>query len=429
MVARPGMLWAWGANHLGHLGAGPGFDQPAPRPVPGLPPVRAVCANASAVLALDGQGRVWSWGWNTGGLLGRGRPADEKPYWLPTVLRDMGHRNLDPLGNPPDAAEPGGEDEAFDEELQALLGSIPVQVSPAPVMEGVCTPGLVAGLPPVVQLAISKDNGFALDADGGVWAWGAGGRMGIPLPKGFAMPEPVPTPVRVAGLPPVRAIAAHPEGDAIYALDAQGVLWSWGNGYEGALGQGKRRVDPVPAPVEGLGPVRSVHALADAALAVLEDGRVFGWGSAESGVGFEAPRKNTWRVPAPVPVAGLPGPVRGLWTGPGLAVYRLEDGSTLACGQGLRGMRPDSPDEPPRAPQRQPDLDRFTDFYLGDHHGFAVDGAGAAHGFGRVASGALGQGETDADLLRGWTPIAALPHPVHALAAAGHSSLAVCTAG
>ncbi len=434
--AQRGRLWAWGANHLGQVGAGPGDDQLVPVPVPGMPLVRAVCANASAVLALDGDGRVWSWGWNTCGMLGRGRPADEKAYWLPTVLRDQGHRNLDPAGNPPEpgmvpAGNPDDDadaDAAFDAELKALLASMPVNVSPAPVMEGVCPPGLVPGLPAVRRIAMGAENGFALDEQGAVWAWGAGGCMGIPLSRSLAQPPPALTPVRVAGLPPVAAIAAHPAGGTVYALDADGVVWSWGHGYEGELGQGKRRTDPVPAPIAGLAPVRSVHALDFSALAVLADGRVLGWGSAENGVGFEAARKNTWRVPAPVPVQGLAGPVRALWTGYGLAVYRLEDGSTWVCGAGLRGMYRGDWNDPPRVPRRQPELDPFVDFFLGDSHGFALDAAGALHGFGRVESGALGQGECEVDVLRDWGPIT-MPQPVRTMAAAGHHSLAVCAAG
>ena len=435
--AQCGQLWAWGANHLGQMGAGPGFDQFAPVPVPGLPPVRAVCTNASAVLALDADGRVWSWGWNTRGMLGRGRPIDEKAYWLPTVLRDQGHRNLEPAGNPPEmpGTVPTGKDDeeaasdaAFDAELKALLGSMPVNVSPAPVMEGVCPPGQVPGLPAVVQIAMGDENGFALDRDGAVWAWGAGGCMGVTLSQSLELPQPALMPMRVTGLPPVEAISAHPAGGTVYALDTEGTVWSWGHGYEGELGQGKRRTDPVPAPIVGLAPVRSIHALNFSALAVLTDGQMVGWGSAESGVGFEAARKNTWRVTAPVPVQGLSGPVRALWVGHGLAVYRLEDGSTWVCGTGVRGMYPSASDDPPRVPRRQPELDSFVDFFLGDNHGFALDAAGAVHGFGRVESGALGQGECEVDVLRDWGPIT-MPHPVRTMAAAGHHSFAVCAAG
>lgn len=441
VLEQPGRLWAWGANHLGQMGAGPGWDQLKPQPVPGLPLVRAVCTNASAVLALDADHRIWSWGWNTRGMLGRGRPADEKAYWLPTVLRDLGHRNLDPAGNPPE--QPSSEglpdkapaqapdedvDVGWEAELQDFLSSTPVHVSPATVMEGVCTPSPLQGLPPARQIAISNENGFALDEGGAVWAWGAGGHMGIPLPKGQALPQPALTPVRVAGLPPVVAIAAHPAADTAYALDSQGTVWSWGHGHEGELGQGKRRADPVPAPIAGLPPVRSIHALDFAALAVLADGRVFGWGSAERGVGFEAARKSTWRVTEPVPVAGLAGPVQSLWAGHGLVVYRLDDGSTWVCGSGVRGMYPASPQEPPRVPLRQPDLDNFAAFFLGDHHGFAVDAAGVLHGYGHVEAGALGQGECSADVQRDWV-LVSLPHAVVAMAAAGHHSLAICAAG
>jgi hypothetical protein len=52
-----GQLVAWGANHVGQAGHAPGPDLAAPLVVAGLPPVKAVCVNAAAMLALDADGR------------------------------------------------------------------------------------------------------------------------------------------------------------------------------------------------------------------------------------------------------------------------------------------------------------------------------------------------------------------------------------
>ncbi|MFN9472412.1 hypothetical protein [Acidovorax sp.] len=57
-----------------------------------------------------------------------------------------------------------------------------------------------------------------------------------------------------------------------------------------------------------------------------------------------------------------------------------------------------------------------------------MDAQGLAHGFGRVECGALGNGERDEDLLRQAVPLS-LPGTVLAMAAAGHSSFAVCMPG
>lgn len=397
-----GTLHAWGANHLGQAGAGPGEDRWAPAPVAGLPPVQAVCCNgAGAALALDGEGLVWSWGWNHQGMLGRGpQPPGAEPIWPPTALRRRGHRM-----QAPDPSDPA----AF-------------------VLQGACPPAHISGLPPTVQIALGSDNGYALDDQGQLWAWGSCIGTGHPWPK-HQIETPVQwTPVRVPGLPALRSVHIHPEGLAAYAIDTTGQAWSWGNGHEGELGHGKRRNDPVPAQIPGLAAVRSLAAGSFCALAVQEDGRAWGWGSAQDGIGFLPPTRRTLRVLEPVPVQDLGAAVQQAWVGGHLALYRTAAGTLHGAGIGLADLLARHAQEGDGAVHRLPELDRFSHFFLGEHHGFAVDARGAAHGFGRVECGALGNGEGGEDLLRQAVPLS-LPGAVLAMAAAGHSSFAICTPG
>lgn len=394
-----GTLYAWGANHLGQAGAGPGEDRLAPAPVAGLAPVHAVCCNPSgAVLALDGDGRVWSWGWNEHGMLGRGaQPEGTQPILLPTSLRKRGHRMLAP--DPEDPA-------AF-------------------VLQGACPPAPIPGLPPIVQIALGSENGYALDAHGVLWAWGAGICTGHPWPK-HQIQTPVQwEPLRVPGLPALRSVHIHPEGSAAYAIDTTGQAWSWGNGYEGELGHGKRRNDATPGPVARMSAVRCLAAGSFCALAVQEDGSAWGWGNAQDGVGFLPPTKRTVRVLEPVPVQDMGAAVQQAWMGGHLAIYRTVDGAVHGAGIGLLDLLARHAEGADDAVHRLPELDRFQHFFLGGGHGFGVDPQGRAHGFGRVECGALGNGESDEDLHRQAVPLA-LPGPVLAMAVAGYSSFALC---
>ena len=433
--ATAGVLYAWGANHTGQATGVPGEDLGAPLAVPGMPPmVQAVC-NACTALALDAEGRVWSWGWNQDGLLGRGpHPAQAQAIWTPAALRRRGHRMLGPSTEPPTPApqdsDPDGDGgPEWDEALQMLQSVVDraQAEAPPPALQGACPPQVVQGLPPIVQLAIGEAAALALDHDGGVWAWGDGSLCGTPPGKGIGAQSTCWTPVRVPGLERIRRISLHPEGTAAYAVDAAGTAWSWGHGWEGELGQGKRRADAVPAPIVFSAPVRTLAAGAFCALALLEDGTAWGWGNAQTHLGFHAPKRNTLRVLAPVPVQGLAGAVRGLWLGGSVAVYRLENGDSYACGTGLGLLREAWCGEFPAQPLRAPELDGWDDFFMGGSHGFAIDGQGRAWGFGRVECGALANGEDAEDVLRAPFPIAALPGQALALAAAGHSSFAICS--
>lgn len=89
-------------------------------------------------------------------MLGRGaQPAGAQPIWPPTSLRRRRHRMLEP-----DPADPA-----------------------AIVLQGACPPAPLPGLPPIGQIALGNDNGYALDAEGQLWAWGAGIVTGHPWPK------------------------------------------------------------------------------------------------------------------------------------------------------------------------------------------------------------------------------------------------------
>jgi len=75
----------------------------------------------------------------------------------------------------------------------------------------------------VTAAAGGYGHSLALKADGTVWAWGSGyfNQQG----RGQKT-DPTLRPIKITGLPPIKAIAAN--NNYTMALDAKGFIWVWG---------------------------------------------------------------------------------------------------------------------------------------------------------------------------------------------------------
>jgi len=279
-------------------------------------------------------------------------------------------------------------------------------------------PGMIPGLPAMRQVALAHDRALGLDASGQVWTWGGPPQFGKDGTALQAAPAS-----RVERLTGIRQLSAAPDGHAFYAVDEGGQLWSWGEGFEGELGRGKRRSDPVPGPVELPAPVRSVHAGAFCCLALLEDGTVWGWGDSDNLLGFYPAKSNTTRVLLPVRMAALP-EIDQMWFAGLLAVFHTQTGTGWVSGGGIGMLDPLRAGDAAREPERCPALDDFVEFSLGDCHGFALSAEGRVVAFGNGECGALGNGSMDEDVHMGMVTLT-LPGRPLALASFAHHSFAI----
>lgn len=159
-----------------------------PQPVPGLTDVEQVEVGLYTTYAVTGDGTVWSWGDNRQGQLGHGTVG-----------------GVDCIEDPEPSADCWTEE-------------------PAPV------PGLTG----VVALGADSGHGFAVTSDGRAWSWGSNyhGGLGRGLDCDTCFSG---TPAPVTGLANVTAIAGFQDGG--YALDADGRVWAWGNNEYRSLGQ------------------------------------------------------------------------------------------------------------------------------------------------------------------------------------------------
>ena len=204
-------------------------------------------------------------------------------------------------------------------------------------------PVQVAGLTGITQVAAGAFFSLALRSDGTVWAWGANqnGQLGRKTVTGHEV-----TPARVAVLNHVTKIAAG--NDFALALRSDGIVFAWGHGQSGQLGNGGTADSPVPVKIAGLARVTGIAAGWDASLATENNGisavtSVWAWGANQDGqlgdgtlAGHATPER----------VTGLPVYIAGLSAGDGFAAVLGTDGSVWdwgANGIGELGLAPHTP--------------------------------------------------------------------------------------
>jgi len=180
----------------------------------------------------------------------------------------------------------------------------------------VLTPTRIDGLSDVVALAGGTTAAYALKADGTVWGWGDGRRLGVAGLEGPQGPRQIP------GLTEVVAIAA---GDDAAAVRADGTVWWWGGA--NLLAPSPR----VPAPVAGLTDITAVALGGEVHLAIDGAGRLWSFGSLLPGL----PDVDVGA--GVVAVTGLP-PVRAASTD-GLTVWAVAvDGTPWSFGANQLGQ-------------------------------------------------------------------------------------------
>jgi alpha-tubulin suppressor-like RCC1 family protein len=254
-------------------------------------------------------------------------------------------------------------------------------------------PAPVATLSGVRAVAADTFNGYALRADGTVWAWGdnGGGQLGNGW-RVYGSSGGSPIPVPVVGLSGVSAIASG--GSSGYALRTDGTVWAWGNNAAGQLGDGGFNSSSVPVRVSGLTGVTAVAAAAQTAYALRTDGTVWAWGgNSEGQLGTGSP---TSYSPVPVQVSGLTGVTTIAGAGHG-AYALLADGTAWSWGlnnHGQLGTGQSCPPEPceARVPVRIPGLTGVTTIAGGETNGYAALADGSVWSWGLGHNGMLGNG-------------------------------------
>ncbi len=215
----------------------------APAGVLGLDRVREVSGSADHVVAIRADGSIWTWGRNDWGQIGdlsqtqRTRPvqvADSTtPTWL-TLAMHVAAGSTHSIAVLADGTiRSWGDDQLGQLGLAAPPPSCGVRVCSLYARTGAASAG--TGYRAV---AASMNTSYAIAANGTVRAWGENtdGQAGIGIEDGFLSS---PTTVLTAAATPLTGIVAISAGaDNGFALRADGTVWAWGDGLYGQLGRG-----------------------------------------------------------------------------------------------------------------------------------------------------------------------------------------------
>ncbi|HUS26642.1 MAG TPA: GDSL-type esterase/lipase family protein [Nevskiaceae bacterium] len=315
----PGTVCAWGDNERGEFGNGTSdFSTRSPIPITGLKNITAIAgvdafsrtialdsggavwewggdrmyaghaiqqvagisnakaiANGTARYALRSDGRVMAWGDNGSGQLGNGEynVEDNNP---PVQVKGLGGISAIASGSSTGyALHADGTVYAWGEGLHGELGNGVYRANSLPVK--------VQELKDIVSITASARNGFALDSHGDVWAWGSSD-LDL-LGEGVHVDASIPR--KVEGLSDIQSLSATSLGLTVYALSSSGKVWAWGFNALGQLGDGREcfsgATSSGPVLVDGLPKVVSLGAGVNNGYAIGSDGSKWSWGQNNAG--------------------------------------------------------------------------------------------------------------------------------------------------
>jgi len=206
----------------------------------------------------------------------------------------------------------------------------------------------------VVQVAAGVDHAMAVRSDGTVWAWefNGHGELGDRTTTRKAVTDHEAAPTRVAVLNGVIKISAG--FDFALALRSDGIVFAWGHGQRGQLGNGGTADSAVPAKIAGLSRVTGLPAYVAGisagtgfAAVLGADGSVWDWGANAIGELGMAPDSLT--VTRPVNAMAGGSGITQLSAGGTHMLALKSDGTVLAWGYNAYGQlgrsrtRPASP--------------------------------------------------------------------------------------
>jgi alpha-tubulin suppressor-like RCC1 family protein len=238
-VTNAGQVYAWGYNGYGELGQGNTTNSAAPIlvPFPAGTDVVAVAAGHDTSYALSSSGMVYAWGSNEYGQLGIGNSTGPNTCTVSS-------------------------------------NTYACSTSPAPV-------SLPAGAS-ITAIAAGAFHALALTAAGGILAWGNNndGQLGIgnntgPNTCGSEACSTSPVTVMLpAGVTFTTIVGGHYSS---LGLTTTGAVYTWGDNYDGQLGNGTTNNADTPGLVT-LPPVVTIASSGYHVLALTSAGQVYTWG-------------------------------------------------------------------------------------------------------------------------------------------------------
>lgn len=247
----------------------------------------------------------------------------------------------------------------------------------------------IPGLTDVVDVAAGEDHGLALKADGTVWAWGNNNSMQLGYLDPYRLMRAVPIQV-----PMTDAVSIAAGENFSLVLKKDGTVWAFGSNEFGQQGSSDILVYPGSEAgvhqVQKLANVKSIHTISRHALAVLQDGTVWGWG--DNGYGKLGDFSLNKQEPVQLPLTDVASAATGdnftLLLKKDGTVWALGSNNTFGLGQGVH------PDDLPGSvvPLQVPSLSGITEVAASGSVGMALAADGSVYVWGEGWCGEAGLG-------------------------------------
>lgn len=286
-ITNAGNVWTWGFNEKGALGNGNYENQFTPQRVNGVSGAVSVDIGLYNTVVLHGDGSVYVMGNGEYGQYGKMPVSTTTPKkvngisGIVDVMTSHYCKEIDgvPFTEPYIIALSGnGDVYSWGANKTGVLGTGD--------FDNRITPTKVPGIGSVVEISVNGPRVVTLKSDGTVWQWGY---IGSDSYYGNAENEWFTNvPVQVPGLSGIVSVASG--STHALALKNDGTVYGWGNNSSGQLCQIEGGSNP--AVITGLPKVTRIYAEAGYSLFVAADGKLYGAGNAchmfSEDIGFDS---------------------------------------------------------------------------------------------------------------------------------------------
>jgi len=259
--------WAWGCNNAGMIGDNTTVSKSSPvSVVGGFTDWCQIAGGSTHSLGLRTNGTVWAWGNGGNGRLGTNNTTNcSSPVSVVGGFTDW--CNISAGVDFSLAIRTNSTIWGWGLQSQGQLGDSTIADRSSPV-------SVVGGFTDWCQVSAGFNHGTAVRTNGSIWGWGcnAGGRLGNNATANVSSPVSV-----VGGFTNWCRVAAG--GSHTLGLNTSGIIWAWGYGSYGRLGNNctTNRSSPVSV-VGGFTDWCQISAGTQHSAAVRTNGTLWTWG-------------------------------------------------------------------------------------------------------------------------------------------------------